>query len=119
MSLDRHGTEQLFRLFSQCCKQARLIITMNLPLTDWLKVFACDQRIPGALPYRRPHHVHIVAIEGDSFQLKTRVNKTKKIPAKKGDKPLAAMPWLILSDIKLSGGGRHEQHRDQCYSFNS
>ncbi len=90
--LDRHGAEHLFGFFSQCYEQVSLIITTNLPFTDWPQVFAGDQRMTGALLDRLTHHVHIVAIEGDSFRLKTAAGKTKKTPAKKGDKSPATRP---------------------------
>lgn len=79
--LDRHGAEHLFGFFSQCYEQVSLIITTNLPFADWPQIFADDQRMTGALLDRLTHHVHIVAIEGDSFRLKTSVKKADK----KGD----------------------------------
>ncbi len=81
--LDRHGAEHLFGFFSQCYEQVSLIITTNLPFTDWPQVFADDERMTGALLDRLTHHVHIVAIEGDSFRLKT---STSSKSAKKGAK---------------------------------
>ena len=82
--LDRHGAEHLFGFFSQCYEQVSLIITTNLPFTDWRQVFADDERMTGALLDRLTHHVHIVAIEGDSFRLKT---STSAKTAKKGEPP--------------------------------
>lgn len=82
--LDRHGAEHLFGFFSQCYEQVSLIITTNLPFTDWPQIFADDPRMTGALLDRLTHHVHIVAIEGDSFRLKT---STSSKAAKKGGKP--------------------------------
>ena len=69
--LDRHGAEHLFGFFSQCYEQVSLILTTNLPFADWPQIFAADERMTGALLDRITHHVHIVAIEGDSFRLKT------------------------------------------------
>lgn len=81
--LDRHGAEHLFGFFSQCYEQVSLIITTNLPFTDWPQIFADDERMTGALLDRLTHHVSIVALEGDSFRLKTAT----AIKQKKGDKP--------------------------------
>lgn len=80
--LDRHGAEHLFGFFSQCYEQVSLILTTNLPFADWPQVFAHDERMTGALLDRLTHHVHIVAIEGDSFRLKT--SKTSKAGKKGG-----------------------------------
>lgn len=82
--LDRHGAEHLFGFFSQCYEQVSLIITTNLPFADWPQIFADDQRMTGALLDRLTHHVNIVAIEGDSFRLKT---STSSKAQKKGDQP--------------------------------
>ena len=82
--LDRHGAEYLFGFFSQCYEQVSLILTTNLPFADWPQVFADDQRMTGALLDRLTHHVHIVAIEGDSYRLRTSKSSKAK---KKGDNP--------------------------------
>jgi len=80
--LDRHGAEHLFGFFSQCYEQVSLILTTNLPFADWPQIFADDERMTGALLDRITHHVHIVAIEGDSFRLKT--SKPSKASRKGG-----------------------------------
>ena len=82
--LDRHGAEHLFGFFSQCYEQVSLIITTNLPFTDWPQIFADDERMTGAMLDRLTHHVNIVAIEGDSFRLKA---STSARAAKKGGSP--------------------------------
>jgi len=81
--LDRHGAEHLFGFFSQCYEQVSLIITTNLPFSDWPQIFADDLRMTGALLDRLTHHVHIVAIEGESFRLKSR--SVTKAPQKGGE----------------------------------
>jgi len=78
--LDRQGAEHLFGFFSQCYEQVSLIVTTNLPFVDWPQIFANDQRMTGALLDRITHHVHIIAIEGDSFRLKANA-KNKRAPA--------------------------------------
>jgi len=78
--LDRQGAEHLFGFFSQCYEQVSLVITTNLPFADWPQIFANDQRMTGALLDRLTHHVHIIAIEGDSFRLKANA-KSKKAAA--------------------------------------
>ena len=78
--LDRQGAEHLFGFFSQCYEQVSLVVTTNLPFVDWPQIFANDQRMTGALLDRLTHHVHIIAIEGDSFRLKANA-KSKKAAA--------------------------------------
>jgi len=86
--LDRHGAEHLFGFFSQCYEQVSLVITTNLPFADprgWPQVFADDPRMTGALLDRLTHHVHIVAIDGDIFRLKT--SGKKRSPKEGGGPP--------------------------------
>ena len=75
--LDRIGAEHLFGFFSQCYEQTSLIVTTNLPFADWPQVFADDERLAGALLDRLTHHVHILEIVGDSYRLKSSLDKGK------------------------------------------
>jgi DNA replication protein DnaC len=81
--LDRQGAEHLFGFFSQCYEQVSLVVTTNLPFADWPQIFANDQRMTGALLDRLTHHVHIIAIEGDSFRLKANAKDKKAAVATK------------------------------------
>lgn len=84
--LDRRGAEHLFSFFSQCYEQTSLIVTTNLPFTDWPQIFANDQRLAGALIDRLTHHVDILELTGDSYRLKAS-RKKKPRPRKGGDTP--------------------------------
>jgi DNA replication protein DnaC len=75
--LDRIGAEHLFGFLSQCYELTSLIITTNLPFSDWPQVFADDERLAGALLDRLTHHVHILEIIADSFRLKSSLHKDK------------------------------------------
>ena len=75
--LDRVGAEHLFGFFSQCYELTSLIVTTNLPFSDWPQVFADDERLAGALLDRLTHHVHILEIIADSFRLKSSLQKDK------------------------------------------
>ncbi len=55
-----------------------MVVTTNLPFADWPQVFADDERLAGALLDRLTHHVHILEIIGDSYRLKSSLNKGKK-----------------------------------------
>ena len=75
--LDRVGAEHLFGFFSRCYEQTSLAVTTNLPFADWPQVFADDERLAGALLDRLTHHVHILEIIGDSYRLKSSLDKGK------------------------------------------
>jgi len=66
--LSKTGGELLFDIFSQMYEQKSLIITTNLPFTEWTSVFGCAH-LTGALLDRLTHHVHILQMSGESFRL--------------------------------------------------
>jgi DNA replication protein DnaC len=76
-NIQRIGAEHLFGFFSQCYEQTSLAVTTNLPFADWPQVFADDERLAGALLDRLTHHVHILDIVGDSYRLKSSLNRGK------------------------------------------
>ena len=61
--------ELLFEVFSQRYERGSVIVTGNLPLDEWTSVFGFE-RLTGALLDRLTHHVHILALNGDSSRLK-------------------------------------------------
>jgi DNA replication protein DnaC len=63
------GAELLFEVFSQRYERGSTIVTSNLPFDEWTHVFG-SERLTGALLDRLTHHVHIVAMNGESYRLK-------------------------------------------------
>jgi len=49
-----------------------MILTSNLPFTQWSSAFADDQTLTAALLDRLLHHSHIVQIGGESYRLKDK-----------------------------------------------
>jgi DNA replication protein DnaC len=64
------GSESLFGFFSQCYEQTSVIITTNLPFSEWPQIFSGDERLAGALLDRLTHRIHIVEMNEDSYRLK-------------------------------------------------
>ena len=46
-----------------------MLVTTNLPFDEWTDVFG-SERLTGALLDRLTHHVHILAMNGESYRLK-------------------------------------------------
>jgi len=67
--LSRTGAALLFEVISQRYERGSIIITSNLPFDEWTEVFG-SERLTGAIPDRLTHHVHILEMNGESFQLR-------------------------------------------------
>lgn len=67
--LGQGAAENLFGFFSLCYERVSLVVTTNLPFSEWPEIFG-DERLAGALIDRLTHHVHVVEIQGDSYRLK-------------------------------------------------
>jgi DNA replication protein DnaC len=66
--LSKTGSELLFDIFAQVYEQRSIIITTNLPFTQWTGIFGCEH-MTGALIDRLTHHVHILQMSGTSYRL--------------------------------------------------
>ena len=53
-------------------ERGSIIVTSNLPFSQWAQAFAEDQTLTAALLDRLLHHSHIVQIAGDSYRLKDK-----------------------------------------------
>ena len=67
--LSKTGAELLFEIFSQRYERGSVLVTTNLPFDEWTDVFG-SERLTGALLDRLTHHVHILAMNGESYRLK-------------------------------------------------
>ena len=61
--LSRTGAE-----LSQRYQRGSILVTTNLPFDEWTEVFG-SERLTGALLDRLTHHVHILEMNGESYQL--------------------------------------------------
>jgi DNA replication protein DnaC len=69
------GREQanlFFQVIAKRYEQGSIILTSNLPFTQWASTFADDQTLTAAMLDRLLHHAHIVQIQGESYRLKNK-----------------------------------------------
>lgn len=59
-----------FNVIAKRYEQGSVIVTSNLPFSQWATAFANDQALTAALLDRLLHHAHIVQISGNSYRLK-------------------------------------------------
>jgi len=67
----QNGAQALFTFCSELYERLALIITTNLKLADWVKVFG-DERLTAALLDRLTHHAHIIELLGESYRFRQR-----------------------------------------------
>ena len=79
----QQGSEHLFAFFSRCYEKVSVLVTTNLPFSEWPQLFGGDERLAGALLDRLTHKVHIVDIQGDSYRFR------ESLKAKEGGDPQA------------------------------
>jgi DNA replication protein DnaC len=76
VSFSRGGVELLFRVFGDRYERASLLVTSNLPFSDWGQIFQ-GERMTGALLDRLTHHCHIFEMNGESYRFRESM-KSKK-----------------------------------------
>jgi DNA replication protein DnaC len=76
VSLSRGGVELLFRVFGDRYERASVLITSNLPFSEWNQIFQ-GERMTAALLDRLTHHCHIFEMNGESYRFRESM-KSKK-----------------------------------------
>ena len=76
VSMSRGGVELLFRVFADRYERGSLLVTTNLPFSEWGQVFQ-GERMTAALLDRLCHHCHIFEMNGESYRFRESM-KTKK-----------------------------------------
>jgi len=68
----RDEANLLFNVVAKRYERGSMVLTSNLPFTQWATAFADDQTLTAALLDRLLHHAHIVQIVGESYRLKDK-----------------------------------------------
>lgn len=76
LSFSRSGAELLFQVFADRYERASLLITSNLPFSEWQQVFQ-GERMTAALLDRLTHHCEVFEMNGESFRFRESM-KTKR-----------------------------------------
>ena len=62
----------LFNVVARRHERGSMVLTSNLPFTQWAGVLADDKTLTAAMLNRLLHHAHIVQIAGESYRLKDK-----------------------------------------------
>jgi hypothetical protein len=76
LSFNRTGAELLFQVFADRYERASLLVTSNLPFSEWGQIFQ-GERMTAALLDRLTHHCHIFELNGESYRFRESVKKSK------------------------------------------
>ena len=80
LSFSRTGAELLFQVFADRYERASLLLTTNLPFSEWQQIFQ-GERMTAALLDRLTHHCEIFEMNGESY----RFRESMKGKQRKGD----------------------------------
>jgi DNA replication protein DnaC len=68
----REEANLFFNVVAKRYERGSMVLTSNLPFTQWASTFADDQTLTAAILDRLLHHAHIVQIAGESYRLKDK-----------------------------------------------
>src|SRR5882757_8484266 len=76
VTMSRGGVELLFRVFADRYECGSILVTSNLPFSEWNQIFQ-GERMTAALLDRLCHHCHIFEMNGESYRFRESM-KAKK-----------------------------------------
>ncbi|OWK39389.1 Mobile element protein [Fimbriiglobus ruber] len=85
LSFSRAGAELLFQVFADRYERKSLLLTSNLPFSEWGQIFQ-GERMTAALLDRLTHRCHIFEMNGESYRFR------ESMKAKDGQTIKAAKP---------------------------
>ncbi len=80
----RDEANLFFTVVAKRYERGSMVLTSNLPFTQWATALADDATLTAALLDRLLHHAHLVQISGDSYRLKDKRKAGTKPGTKAG-----------------------------------
>ncbi|EPK0763526.1 IS21-like element ISKpn7 family helper ATPase IstB, partial [Klebsiella pneumoniae] len=80
----REEANLFFQVVAKRYEKGAMILTSNLPFSQWADAFAGDTTLTAAMLDRLLHHAHILTLSGESYRLK---DKRKAGVVRKNSKP--------------------------------
>lgn len=82
LPLSGDQASHFFQIVAKRYERGSMILTSNLPFTQWDETFGGNATLTAAMLDRILHHAHIIQIKGDSYRLKQQ-RKAGHVPASK------------------------------------
>lgn len=76
LSFSQRGSELLFQVFADRYERGSLLVTSNLPFSEWGEIFE-GERMTAALLDRLTHHCEIFEMTGESYRFRESVSSPK------------------------------------------
>jgi DNA replication protein DnaC len=77
LSFSRAGAELLFQVFAERYERGSILITSNLPFSEWGQIFQ-GERMTAALLDRFTHRCHIFEMNGESYRFRESSKQSKQ-----------------------------------------
>ena len=100
----REEANLFFNVVAKRYERGSMVLTSNLPFTQWASAFADDQTLTAAMLDRLLHHAHIVQIAGESYRLKDK-RKAGTDQSEGRDDKLISRLRQALNRYKTGPGG--------------
>src|SRR5690606_29020873 len=68
----REEANHFFQVIAKRYEKGSVIVTSNLPFSQWHSAFAQDATLSAAMLDRLSHHSHLIQIQGESYRLKDK-----------------------------------------------
>jgi len=80
VTFGREEANLFFNAVAKRYEHGAIVLTSNLPFTQWAEAFAGDQTLTAAMLDRLLHHAHIVQISGESYRLRNKMRASQVSP---------------------------------------
>ena len=113
LSFSRAGAELLFQVFADRYERGSLLITSNLPFSEWVQVFQ-GERMTAALLDRLTHHCHIFEMNGESYRFRESMKEKRQ-----GDAGRPSPEKVDQICAKKKGKSNETQNGDELQRLNA
>uniref|UniRef100_UPI001E3FFC7C IS21-like element helper ATPase IstB n=3 Tax=Ralstonia solanacearum TaxID=305 RepID=UPI001E3FFC7C len=105
----REEADLFFNVVAKRYERGAIVLTSNLPFTQWATAFADDQTLTAAMLDRLLHHAHIVQISGESYRLKDKREGRANVDAGKRESSRVTQDpgWVSFTSAKHRKAGQN------------